>query len=86
MQDRIDSNMQPRIKSHILHFTALGKYFDSLIQHNIIFSLSYRLTTSLDVYSSKALKKILQTTFERLSDLAREFLAARFFIEDTVVS
>ena len=40
-----------------------------------------RLTTSLDVYS-KALK-ILQTTFERLSDLASEFLAARS-IEDTV--
>ena len=79
MQDRIDSNMQPRIKSHILHFTALGKYFDSLI-HNIIFS-RIELTTSLDVYS-KALK-ILQTIFERLSDLAREFLAARF-IEDTV--
>jgi hypothetical protein len=80
MQYRFDSKMPPRIKSHILHFTALGKYFDSLI-HNIIFS-RIELTTSLDVYS-KALK-ILQTTFERLSDLAREFLAARFFIEDTV--
>ena len=79
MQDRFDSKMLLRIKSHILHFTALGKYFDSLI-HNIIFS-RIELTTSLDVYS-KALK-ILQTTFERLSDLAREFLAARF-IEDTV--
>ena len=80
MQDRFDSKMPLRIKYHILHFTALGKYFDSLI-HNIIFS-RIELTTSLDVYS-KALKKILQTTFERLSDLAREFLAARF-IEDTV--
>ena len=82
MWERFDSKMPPRIKSHILHFTALGKYFDSLI-HNIIFSRIDLHPLSMYVYS-KALK-ILQTTFERLSDLAREFLAARF-IEDTVVS